>query len=607
MHAHIHIKGNLTRFKQVLFKQVLCICLLHILPFTTYADDNKSSLQLENRLKLPEGLDLNAVGSESSISLDEAQKRLNEKQNSSKQNNQTQKLIIDVNKAILDARDKKNTVGHAVKALRLQNKGNAGYTLLTITQARQKALENNLSLKVIQYDPIIATQKLNIERAKFDNIIFANARYGRKDLPAESAELVRLSSDNAVLNNQIVKLNNLKQRKIALDAEVGIEVLLRTGGTVKVSAPLAYKDGLSQFGKEEYNSALKFSISQPLLRDAGVTNNEASITITNLEQLGQQARTRLQSIRILATADKAYWALNQAWVELEVRTQQHQYATENLNMVKKRVNEGLTAAVEINRAEIGVADRLEQLIIANTNLQLSQRQLKFFLNDADFMMETEKGFIPETNPALTQFNLEAEKLIEQALANRLELLELELKLTEDSTKISYLENQTLPVFNLNYSYGALSQTGNQFSENFNQLGDFSDWQVGFHFEMPINNEARLSRLNHAVQQRLQRLSNKTLQTMAVKKEILDALDIQNQQWTRILTARQQVLIAGLNYEAELKQFNEGLRTMTEVLEMLTRLGEAQMIEIKAITDYQVAQIDLAFATGTLLGYSQVNF
>ena len=599
---------NIFLFK---LKQAIIFFLLYSLTFLSFADEIKPILQLENRLKLPEGLDLKAAGRENAKTIEEAQKELNANHNSVIQSNQTQKLMIDITKAIEDAKltnqSNENTDILVIGALRsLRNTGGA-YSLLSIADARQKALQNNLSLKVIQYDPVIATQKLNIERAKFDKIIFANAKYGRKNLPTQSADLVSLASDNASLNNQMVKLNNLEQIKEALNVEVGVEVPLRTGGKVIVSAPFAYKDGLSRFGKSEYNSALKFSISQPLLRDAGVDNNEASITIANLEQLGQQARTRLQSIRILATTDKAYWVLNQAWVELEVRTQQHQYATENLTMVKKRVKEGLSAAVEINRAEIGVADRLEQLIIASTNLQISQRQLKFFLNDADFTMENEKGFIPATNATLTHFEFDAEKLIEKALANRLELLDLELKLTEDATRIGNLENQTLPVFNLDYQYGALSQTGNQFTGSLSQLGNFSDWYVGFRFEMPVTNEARLSRLNQAVQQRLQRLSNKVLQTMAIKKEILDALDIHNQQWMRILTARQQVVIAGINYEAELKQFKEGLRSMTEVIEMLTRLGEAQMKEIKAITDYQVAQIDLAFATGTLLGYSQVNF
>jgi outer membrane protein TolC len=67
------------------------------------------------------------------------------------------------------------------------------------------------------------------------------------------------------------------------------------------------------------------------------------------------------------------------------------------------------------------------------------------------------------------------------------------------------------------------------------------------------------------------------------------------------------VIAGLNYEAELKQFNEGLRTMTEVLETLTRLGEAQIKEVRAVSDYQVSMIDTAYATGTVLGYSNLDF
>ena len=49
------------------------------------------------------------------------------------------------------------------------------------------------------------------------------------------------------------------------------------------------------------------------------------------------------------------------------------------------------------------------------------------------------------------------------------------------------------------------------------------------------------------------------------------------------------------------------RLRAGVLEMLTRLGDSQMKEIRAITDYQIALIDLSFATGTLLGYTNVSF
>ena len=125
-------------------------------------------------------------------------------------------------------------------------------------------------------------------------------------------------------------------------------------------------------------------------------------------------------------------------------------------------------------------------------------------------------------------------------------------------------------------------------------------------EIPLSNELRKSKLERAVQERIQRLSTQQLRELNVKREIYDALDTTEQNWQRILAARQNVILAGLNYDAELKQFREGLRTMTEVLETLSRLGDAQLREVRAVTDYQISLIDLAFATGTLLGHSHVS-
>ena len=479
----------------------------------------------------------------------------------------------------------------------------------SIADIRASALKNNLTLNIVQADLKIAQTVVDEERAKFDQIIYANLKYGGQDLPSQSGERIKFSSTNPALNNQNVKLSLQERRTKGIDGELGIAIPLRTGGIVNISSPFENKDKNGPFSSDEYRSGLRFSISQPLLRDAGVLVNEASIEIAGYNQQATQARTRLQSIRVLAIIDKAYWSLNQAWTELEIRRQQHEYASQNLAMVQLRVKEGLTAAIELNRAQFGVTERIEQLIIANTNLKLAQRQLKFLLNDSDYPVEGEAGIAPSTPPTLVQYAFDREKLVIQATENRLELLEVELKLAEDATQINYLQNQTLPIFTLDYSYGALSNSADNFGNAYGNVlnGNYNDWYIGFSFEMPVTNAARLARLNRAVEQRLQRLSTKTLQQLSVKREIHDSLDITEQHWQRIVAARQQVGIAGMNYDAELKQFKEGLRTMTEVLEMLTRLGDAQMKEIRAITDYQVALIDLSFATGTLLGYTNVRF
>jgi len=523
--------------------------------------------------------------------------------------NREKKPALDLNlKKIMQRYDQPEEAG--VLTLPLADKNPS--TQFTLADLRIKALKNNLNIQVAKVNPEIAASDVRKEEAKFDQIFYIYAKYKEGDYPTQSSDYVDFKSDNPVLDKQEVKLSLLEQEKKILDVETGIRVPLRTGGTVTLSTPIANKRTSrqdAQFDSKEYQNALRFSFSQPLLRNAGIDVNEASIRIANFEQQAATLNTRLQSIRIIAMVDKAYWQLYESWGALDIRRQQYEYAQQNLQMVRTRVSEGLTARVEINRAEIGVADRLEALIIAETNLKLANRQLQFLLNDITDDSASTKLYLPTTAPNLVKYDIDRKKLMQDALEGRIELLTQELSLAADLAKIDYLENQTLPLFSIDYQYGALSNTFDRLGKSYQSIadGDFNDWSVGFKFEMPLSNEAAKAQLARAVQQRGQRLTTKTLQTLTIKKEIYDAVDQVDQNWQRILAARQQVLIAGINYEAELKQFNEGLRTMTEVLETLTRLGEAQIKEVKAIGDYQIALVDTAYATGTLLGYSKLDF
>ncbi len=481
---------------------------------------------------------------------------------------------------------------------------------LTIVETRALALKNNLDLQVAMIDPKIAATRISEEQAKFDDLIFVNAKYGRKDTPLYDGDLVKFTPLNSQspLKNEVAKLSLQPQITDILSMEAGITVPLRTGGQVTISSPFEQKRTKLGVTTDQVRSALRFTISQPLLRGVGIDNNVAGIRIARYQQQAVDVTTRLQTIRVLAAIDRAYWELYAAWGVLDVRRQQYQNAANNLRMVSRRVDEGLTAAVELNRAEIGVAERMEKLIVAQTKLKLAQRKLKLFLNDEQLGLGSDNWLSPETQPMLVSFEFDRERLVEKALEGRLELLELELKLAADSTKIDYLRNQTLPLFMLDYSYSALGRD-DTFGEAYGDAvgGDFNDWAVGLKFELPLTNALRKSRLERAVQQRIQRLTTKRLRELSVRREMYDALDQVDQNWQRILAARQNVILAGLNYEAELKQFREGLRTMTEVLEMLSKLGEAQVREVYAIADYQIALIDLAYATGTLLGYSKVAF
>lgn len=481
---------------------------------------------------------------------------------------------------------------------------------LTLANIRALALENNLDLKIAEIDPKIAATQVSEEEAKFDDLIFAKAKYSSKNTPSQNMDVVKFTptSESGLLKNEVDKLTAIPQLTQVLEMEAGIIIPLRTGAKVTLSSPFDEKKQFKGVPSAQYQNALRFSVSQPLLRDGGIDTNVAGIRIAKYEQQIIDVKTRLQSIRVLASIERAYWSIYMAWSELDVRRQQYENASDNLAMVKKRVANGLTAAVEINRAEIGVAERRESLIMANTTLKIRQRQLKLFLNDTNLSVDSQILIIPKTSPTLLHFDFDRNELVKKALAGRLELLELELKLAADLTKIDYLKNQTLPMFMLDYNYGSLGRDTQSLDGAFNQTldGNYSDWSVGMRMEIPLSNELRKSKLERAIQERLQRLSTQQLRELTVKREIYDAMDTTEQNWQRILAARQNVILAGLNYDAELKQFREGLRTMTEVLETLTRLGDAQLREVRAISDYQVSLIDLAFATGTLLGHNHLG-
>ena len=74
-----------------------------------------------------------------------------------------------------------------------------------------------------------------------------------------------------------------------------------------------------------------------------------------------------------------------------------------------------------------------------------------------------------------------------------------------------------------------------------------------------------------------------------------------------MASRQNAILSGRLFEAEKRQFELGLRTSTDVLDAQTKFAEAQSAEIRALGEYQIAQIDLAFATGTLLGAAKVQW
>ena len=469
-----------------------------------------------------------------------------------------------------------------------------GQLPLTLQECRALAMTNNLSLKVQLIAPAIAAQRVSQEEAKFEAAFSTTASYSKTDTPTETT-LTGSSVDSSNVN-------------------LGVQVPLRTGGTVNfnvVDRRVKTDEIFSEFSESlnpRYSTDFSVSISQPLLRNAGNRANTHSIRIAEYDRQISEAQTKLEVIRVIAAADRFYWRLYAARKELIVRKQQYDLAQAQLAQARRFVDSGERAQVEVIRAEAGVAARLEAIIIAENSVRDRERELKQILNKPGLDTQTSTVLIPATEADPVHYELAPDRVVAAAIENRMEMLELELQLARDADTVDYLRNQALPLVTLNYTYN-INGLGPTRPDAYDLLYDknFEDHALGLQLLVPLGNEAAKSRLRQSFYQRRQRIASRESRRTLIEVEVLKAVDQLEANWQRILASRQNTILNSRLYQAEKRQFELGLRTSTEVLDAQTKFAEAQSAEINALTEYQVAQVDLAFATGTLLGAAKVTW
>ena len=463
---------------------------------------------------------------------------------------------------------------------------------LTIEQARVAALRNNLNLQVALRGPGIASASLAAEEAKFQAVLRASVDWQNNDNP--SLFITQPNQQQSVQGN------------------MGVDIPLRTGGRVSVDLTESWNKTPSNFATSaESNSAeLQLSISQPLLRGAWRNVATASIAIAGYNQQIVDAQTKLRIINEIAATDRAYWRLYDARAELDVRQRQYELGLAQLERAQRRAAAGAIAEIEVVRAQSGLASQLDAIITAESSVLLRQRELKRLINlpEADLAGDVNIKTITPAEAAPLDFKSKSEQLCVLAVAERMELLEAELTLLSDAVNIDVAKSNTLPRLDARAgnTYSGLDRTFWRAQRSLSNT-DFISFSAGVTGEISLGNDAAESRLRGAVLTRLQNLATKAAREQTVRQEVLDVIDRLTTAWQRIIAARQSTILAGRTLAGEQRQFDVGSRTSTDVLDALTRLADSQATEVRALTEYQVAQTDLAVATGTVLGAARVGW
>jgi len=461
---------------------------------------------------------------------------------------------------------------------------------LSLEECRAMALERNLELQVQLLSPTIARQSIGEEEARFESLFYSNLDWSKTDTPTSST----LSGSQMESHS----------------ANFGVSIPMRTGGAVTFDLPVNRFESNNFFStlNPSYGSDFSISLSQPLLRGAGKRTNEYGIRIARYQTQQSEAMTKLSVIQVLTAVDRVYWRLYASRRALEVQRQEYELAVAQLEQARRLIKVGTAPKVEEIRAESGVAERLEAIIIAENTVRDRERDLKRIINQSGLGMETKTVIIPMTEPNPIHFILEPDTLAQAALEQRMEMLNLELQLVQNMEAIDFADNQKFPIVNLTYRYN-VNGLGNTWNKSFDLLIDksYEDHSLGIRIEVPLGNEAAERRYRRAILNRLQTLASQEQRRSEIRQQVYNAVDQLEANWQRVLASRASAILAARNLAAEQRQYNLGLRTSTDVLDAQTRFSQAQLSEIRALTEYEIAQVDIAFATGTMLGASKVTW
>ena len=463
---------------------------------------------------------------------------------------------------------------------------------LSLEECRALTLENNLELKIELINPILKKEAISQEEANFEATFNGSAIYSKSDTPTASTLDISGSS---------VEYSYI---------DYGIEIPLRTGGTLTFDLvdTGTKTDSIYSVYNPSYENDFAVSISQPLLKNAGRRASTYYVRRAQYNSTMTDLQTKLAAIRIIAEVDKAYWRLYATRRMLEVRKQQYDLAKATFEETERFVEVGTKPRIEIIRTKKTMAETLERIIRAENDVRQSERELKRMINKKGLGMETRTIIIPSSPPDPIRYKIDRKSMVEHALKNRMEMLELEVQLAMDDMKIEYNRNQILPNFTFNYKYN-INGLGENRGDSYDMLtkNDYWDHKFTLNMTIPLGNKKAKSALRQSVYERAQRLVTKENREAEIKSDVLNQVDTLEATWQSILACRQNTILSDEQYKAEKRQYELGLVNSRDVLDAQTNLAEAQRAEIEAITNYQIALIDLAHATGTLLGAAKVEW
>jgi outer membrane protein len=393
-------------------------------------------------------------------------------------------------------------------------------------------------------------------------------------------------------------------------------------------------------------SNFQVRVTQQLLQGFGFLPNTRFIKIAKNNREISDVAYRLQIITTVDQIENLYWNLVYAYENVRVQQEALDFAQKTLEDDKQQVQVGTLPPIQVVSAQSTVSTDQQNLILAQTNLELQELLMKNALSRSmedpvqagARVIPTSAMELPEKEPVVPM-----QELIQDALSHRAELAESRIDLTNRELNNKAVRNAMLPTVSLYAYYGGSGIGGNvnpvlavppctpansPFKQCFSSVyaappfvnggpvgygntltqmltSTAPDKGVGVTVNVPILNrtaqadQVRAELEYRQAQVRLQQLENQ------VRIEVRNAqFDVQ-QSRAGVEAAQAAVEFARQTLDAEQKKLQAGVSNPTAVLQDQANLTAVESNLVSAKASYEKAEVELDRSTGLLLEHSGI--
>jgi len=351
-----------------------------------------------------------------------------------------------------------------------------GKLQLSLQDAIELALENNLDIAVQRYDPWFADASILKTKAGGAGYSTPGAAFSSSTANLNLLSYDPLFSSGVSIANNSTPVNNpfisgvgttqfatLKSHSTQFTNQYSQYFETGTNLSVSWNNTRSSSTSNANFFNPAVQSLLSVGFSQSLLNGFGVTVNTRNIRIAkNNRQIADWAFA-LQAITTITNTITAYWELVYARENVKVEEQAVTVSEKLFNDNKKQLGAGTMAPLDVTRAESELATDRQNLIVAETvKLQDEQILLNAISKDplAPNLLNIE---IVTTDQPKQPELIEAAPFadaIKEAFAKRPDLQEQVLNLKNSAIDVQATRKALLPTATLAAQYTSVGLAGN---------------------------------------------------------------------------------------------------------------------------------------------------